>query len=130
MINKTIKLDKIETEKPLDVELILEEFDGNKNLFFEVIGRFLNKAKKQLDSIRQAIHNKDIDLIIFEAHSIKGGASNLRAYKLANLAYQLEKFNLIQASSTGKNLEICQQLEVSLNSLELYILELMSKERE
>lgn len=78
-------------EAPLDYDKVLDEFDKDKDFLIEVLESFADSAKKQLQVIQQAILQGDNELIMLEAHKIKGGASNLAANDLADIAYELEK---------------------------------------
>ena len=49
----------------------------------EVLKGFTNNVRGQIDAIQQAFETRDADRVRREAHSIKGGAANLRADALS-----------------------------------------------
>jgi two-component system, sensor histidine kinase and response regulator len=76
--------------KTIFLDQILEIFHNDKVFFTKVCNEFLGGAKKQIINIEKAIIDIDCELIIKEAHSLKGGAANLRAESLAQSALELE----------------------------------------
>ena len=76
---------------PMDFEMVIEEFEGDKEIFMEVLESFLEKAGAQLGTIRQAISDRDAEVVRKEAHSIKGCAANLTADDLSGIASELER---------------------------------------
>jgi HPt (histidine-containing phosphotransfer) domain-containing protein len=125
MLNKVIQQGKNEQEKPFDFELMLEELEGDRELFFEIVERFIHKVKMQLAAMREAITAGKLEAVVFNAHAIHGGASNLRMFQLAKIAFRLEKINLIQAANPEENFQLCKELEAKLHTLETYVSELL-----
>jgi signal transduction histidine kinase/CheY-like chemotaxis protein/HPt (histidine-containing phosphotransfer) domain-containing protein len=76
---------------PMDVETALKEFEGDKECLSEVVEGFIQTVEEQILRLGEAISKKDANVLKREAHSIKGGASNLTAMALANAAGALEK---------------------------------------
>ena len=83
--------DNIETEDPIDFKTAIEEFEGDKELVYEVLSTFIENVASQIGLMRQAINDQNTELIRKEAHSIKGGAANIVAKELSRTAYELEK---------------------------------------
>ena len=76
------------------------------------------KSWNQIGALRQAISDNDADLVMKEAHSIKGGAANLTADDLSKVAFELEnigKSGTVQAS-TG----ILERLEKEFYRLDAF----------
>ena len=71
-------------------DLMLENYMGEKELVIDVLGVYKNKVEKQLEKIEQAIADKNIGVLKFEAHSIKGGSYNVTAKKIGNIASKME----------------------------------------
>jgi HPt (histidine-containing phosphotransfer) domain-containing protein len=82
---------------PMNFEKAIEEFEGDKEFLIEVLKGFLDNVRTQIETIHQAISNGeaisngDAEVVWKEAHSIKGGAANLTADKLSEIAFELEK---------------------------------------
>ena len=64
---------------------------GEKEVLISLLTEFNTKVESQINTIRQALSDQDFELIAQEAHSIKGGAANLTANKVAGVASALEK---------------------------------------
>ncbi len=77
-------------DTPIDYQKALFEFEGDRKLLKRVMDGFMAEVKKQLKSMRQAITEGNSKTVQREAHSIKGGAANLTAQNLADLALAIE----------------------------------------
>jgi HPt (histidine-containing phosphotransfer) domain-containing protein len=75
---------------PVDVEAYVERMGGNREIAETIIKGFIELLPVQLRNIEQAIANGDIETVDREAHSIKGGASNVFANDLMLAAKELE----------------------------------------
>jgi two-component system sensor histidine kinase/response regulator len=80
--------------KILDLQTALEEFGNDKRFFYEVLDEFIETVERQLRSIKAAIEKKNYKLVIKQAHSIKGGAANIRAQNLSDAASKLEQHSI------------------------------------
>lgn len=76
---------------PLDFKRTLEEFDGDMDLLMTVIETFMEDVEGQIVSIYNAKSGGDFEIICREAHAIKGGAGNLAAEDLSQIAFELEE---------------------------------------
>ncbi len=81
---------QVDKQKPMDLPMALEEFEGDQELLVEVVDSFLDTMDKQFEMISQAVADGDSSVVIAEAHKIKGGAGNLTADSLAEAAKELE----------------------------------------
>jgi len=107
---------------PMNYDKALEEFVGKKDILTKVLDVFLQNVNKQIVMLHTAISEKDAETLKREAHTIKGGAANLTAQKLSELAYDLELIgkseNLENAGSTLDSFEKeFRRLEDYLNGL-------------
>jgi len=71
-------------------DLMLENYIGEKEVVLDVLLVYKSKVEKQLEKIEQAIDNKNIDVLKFEAHSIKGGSYNVTAKRVGDIAAKIE----------------------------------------
>lgn len=74
-----------------DLDQALDEFGQDEAFLSEVFDAFLEVVGKQIPELTRAVKDKNTDVIVSEAHSIKGGAANLTAVQLSAAAAHLEK---------------------------------------
>ena len=108
-----------ENPSPLDMDKAIEEFMGQKEILFGILQDFLNIAAAQVENIRQAVNCSDYGVIVSEAHAIKGGAANLTAYQLADLASDLEKVATEQ--QTDQTVLLAEKLQNEFYNLETFL---------
>jgi CheY-like chemotaxis protein/HPt (histidine-containing phosphotransfer) domain-containing protein len=82
--------DAIENQPPIDIEKTIAEFMGKTELLLEVLETFKDRGRAQIVRIKQHLSENDYKPIFSEAHSIKGGAGNLWAFRLSKAAAELE----------------------------------------
>ncbi len=87
---------------PIDFKKAVDEFEGDEPFFLGVLEAFLIAVNGQIEILRKAMAQGDAEGIRKEAHSIKGGAADLTARPLSNLAYDLEKMGITQNLTDGK----------------------------
>lgn len=105
-----------ENTLPMDFEKALNEFQGDKALLMEVLKGFVLNVRGQIEIIQQALMAQDAERVRREAHSIKGGAANLRADELTRIAFELEKIG--KSGDLERGIEILEKLETELADLE------------
>ena len=76
----------------------------------------MENVRGQIGVIRQALMSRDADRVRREAHSIKGGAANLRADELSGIAFELE--NIGKSGKLERGIEALKRLEKELDCLE------------
>ena len=101
---------------PMDFEKALREFEGDKALLTEVLKGFLENVRIQVGVIQKALMSQDADRVRREAHSIKGGAANLRADELSRIAFGLEMIG--KSGKLENGIETLKRLEKELDDLE------------
>lgn len=79
------------TTTPIDFKRAIIEFEGDEDFFLDVFKQFLMNIKKQVKTLHHAIADGNAEVVRKEAHSIKGGAADLIAVPLSNLAFKMEK---------------------------------------
>ena len=104
---------------PLDLDKAIKEFMGQKEILFGILQDFVNLAGAQVENIRRAVDCSDYGAIVSEAHAIKGGAANLTAYQLADLASDLEKAATEQ--KTDQTVLLAEKLENEYYHLETFL---------
>jgi len=101
---------------PIDFEKALNEFEGDKALLMEVLKGFMENVRGQIGVIQQALMSRDADRVRREAHSIRGGAANLRANELSRIAFELE--NIGKSGKLERGIEALKRLGKELDGLE------------
>jgi CheY-like chemotaxis protein/HPt (histidine-containing phosphotransfer) domain-containing protein len=109
----------IEPVEPIDLESALRRFDGDKEFFKEMLQEFLSYVPKQLEKLVKAIKTGDAEVVEREAHSLKGGAGNLGAKPIADLALKLELLG--RTGDLADAEEIVCNLIAAFEHLEKYI---------
>jgi CheY-like chemotaxis protein/nitrogen-specific signal transduction histidine kinase/HPt (histidine-containing phosphotransfer) domain-containing protein len=110
----------------IDLESALRRFDGDKEFFKEMLQEFLSYVPKQLEKLVKAIKTGDAEVVEREAHSLKGGAGNLGAKPIADLALKLELLG--RTGDLADAEEIVCNLRAAFEHLEEYINKLLPRE--
>jgi HPt (histidine-containing phosphotransfer) domain-containing protein len=100
----------------MDFERALAEFEGDRAFLTEVLKGFTHNVREQIDVIQQALDTRDAERVRREAHSIKGGAANLRADALSGIALELE--NIGKSGELTMGHRLLEKLEKELDGLE------------
>ncbi|MCP3900402.1 MAG: hypothetical protein GY707_11890, partial [Desulfobacteraceae bacterium] len=108
-----------DTDEPMNYDKALEEFMGKQDLLTKVLNTFLENARDQIKILQKAIIDKDSEVIRTQAHTIKGGASNLTAKKLSEIAFELEKIGTSGELKEADNL--MNKFEKEFSRLEVYL---------
>ncbi len=74
----------------MDFDSFLEEMDNDIDIVGAVVKEFISSLDNQMLDIDNYIKNSNYIILSREAHSIKGGARNLMAYRLSTCAEFLE----------------------------------------
>ncbi len=112
----SVSAQAFETSAPMDFEKALKEFEGDKSLLLDVLSGFIQNVRGQIEIMRQALVSQDVDRVRKEAHSIKGGAANLRAQELAKIALDLEY--MAKSGKLEGGADVLNKLEYEVNDLE------------
>jgi signal transduction histidine kinase/DNA-binding NarL/FixJ family response regulator len=75
---------------PMDMEMAVAEFGGDRAMVESVLDGFLEQLKIQAAALDAAVASGDAHTLRAEAHRIKGGAANLTALSLSAAAAWLE----------------------------------------
>jgi len=112
-----------QSAEPMDFEKALGEFEGDRPFLMEVLGGFISNVKGQITTMKKAISDGDHEVLAREAHSIKGGAANLCAPALSQIASQLETTG--NSGTVAGGAEVMDRIEGELLRLEKYAAELL-----
>jgi len=103
---------------PMDIEKAVEEFEGDREFLMEVVDGFLDNVRGQISLIRQAISDGNAETVRKESHSIKGGAANLTAKELSEIAFELE--NIGKSGDLKEGINALERLKKEFQRLEVY----------
>jgi two-component system, sensor histidine kinase and response regulator len=115
----TNQTDGASISPPMDWFLALEEFMGKKDLLLQVVTSFIKTAASQIARIEKALKEDDGHTVGKEAHAIKGGAANLCADRLSEIAAELEKIGKSGALEAG--FEVSAMLVSEMDRLASYV---------
>jgi CheY-like chemotaxis protein len=116
---RTMQAKKPISHQPIDLDKALSEFMGEKEVLSDLLKEFTAKVRSQIKAIQQAFLSLDFKEIAKEAHSIKGGAANLTANKVAGIASALEKAAGLKQIELVK--QLARELEEKHQQLEKYL---------
>lgn len=70
---------------------ILDRFAGDEELLRKVVHTFLQELPARLAGLQQAIREKQVDTLVFQAHALKGSLSMLGLEHAAKFSQQLQQ---------------------------------------
>ncbi|HOT75778.1 MAG TPA: response regulator, partial [Candidatus Wallbacteria bacterium] len=73
-----------------DFQKLKSDFNGDETAVHQLIKYFAEKVNEQISAMKKALSDNDLKSIQNQAHSIKGGASNINLIQLAKTAAMLE----------------------------------------
>ena len=79
-----------EISRVLDIEGTLSNLGGDPELYQELFDFFLDLVPGQLDDLEAAVTAGDVPAVDLQAHSMKGGAANVGAVRVAEASRELE----------------------------------------
>jgi PAS domain S-box-containing protein len=100
-----------------DVGAVLDSLEGDSELLREVAGIFLAQSPKRMEKIREAVSNRDPQVLEHAAHALKGAAANLLAQGVVEAASKLEE--IARVGSLAGSKEALVSLEEELGKLQL-----------
>ena len=103
---------------PLNWDQALHEFDGDQEFLDDVLAGYVSNVRDQITTIHRAISEGQADLVMREAHSIKGGALNLTASVLADAALTLEQIG--RSGNLDNAFEALEHMAEAFQNLEAF----------
>jgi PAS domain S-box-containing protein len=82
--------DEVVQQLPLDLNSALPRFNNDRKFFAEMCLEFIVHLQSRIDSLKQAIADKDRETLTRDAHNLKGVSASFSAVPLARLAADLE----------------------------------------
>jgi two-component system sensor histidine kinase/response regulator len=107
-----------EHDAPMNLEKVLDEFLGNQAVLKDVLRAFADQVHQQIECMSHALSQRDFEVVRAQAHAIKGGAANLTADRLTDLASRIE-FSAAQADS-GNIADLLKDLQGEIARIEIY----------
>lgn len=74
----------------LDLEGTLNNLGGDPELLQEILDYFVELVPGQLDDLEAVLRAGDVSAVDLQAHAMKGGAANVGAIRVSEVARELE----------------------------------------
>ena len=81
----------MEAQPVMDLAAAMERFDGDQDLFLTLAEMFLERTPAALDTIQTALADKNLPMLVKEAHKLKESAMEFCARPTVAAAAQLEE---------------------------------------
>jgi HPt (histidine-containing phosphotransfer) domain-containing protein len=104
---------------PIDIEKAMEQMDGDRELFDDVVGVFVGTIPGLIDGLRAACADCDVDQVTAVAHNLKGASANVCAEPMHRAALRLEELGT-QADFASIE-AILAELDSHLEGLRAYV---------
>jgi CheY-like chemotaxis protein/HPt (histidine-containing phosphotransfer) domain-containing protein len=104
-----------ERAAPMDYDRALNEYDGNREFLMELVNGFLERASQQIETLWQSLADGNAEIVMKEAHAMKGGAGILTAVALSGVALELETVGKSGKLTAGA--EVLSRLEHEIQRL-------------
>ena len=73
-----------------DQKFLLDRLEGDEELFKEIVKTFLDDAPLQVEKLKQALMEENLNQLEKQAHSLKGAAMNIGGNALQAIAFEVE----------------------------------------
>jgi CheY-like chemotaxis protein len=90
--------DGSDTQAGFDKRILLDRLEGDEELFKEIVKTFLDDVPLQIEKMKQALREENLNQLEKQAHALKGAAMNIGGNALQTVAFALEV--------SGKNLDL------------------------
>jgi HPt (histidine-containing phosphotransfer) domain-containing protein len=80
----------MQPDPPFDAAAALEQIDGDHDLFAKLVGLFVSQSAADMAGIREAVRQRDSQVVMQLAHRLKGSALQFHASALQKAARDLE----------------------------------------
>ena len=94
---QSVSADEEECVARLDLSMLKDDSEGDKEFETELIQLFIRDAARRLDSLESAIGGAEVKRVHLEAHTVKGICAGIGAHLMQEIAFELE-----QKGSVGK----------------------------
>jgi len=74
----------------LDLSSLLRRVDGDEELAKEILGIFIEDTPRQVEALKRSLEGNDFESLRRYAHSLKGAAGNVGAFRLNEIASKVE----------------------------------------
>jgi two-component system, sensor histidine kinase and response regulator len=101
-------------ENVFDFDQSLRRFDGDRELYRDLIGFFLEDSPKLLEQVRQGMHDGDAKSARRAAHTLKGLAANFTARRAVDAADAVERLAAGHALASAQDAVARLEQEIAL----------------
>jgi HPt (histidine-containing phosphotransfer) domain-containing protein len=114
-LSQPVPVDRLPVRPPLDLGEALARVDGDKVFLNEMVEIFLTEYPRFLSQIQTAVTNKDCEVLMYAAHTLKGSVGNFVATDTFEAARILEQMGRQRDLSEAP--AALARLEAALNRL-------------
>ena len=118
--NKPVSDASADINVPFDYSRALKGFDNNKEILDSVLVEFNHILSQQIISMHESLDTMNLESLRRDAHSIKGGAANLCAQPLSDVARDIEIACKNENKSKEKLTELLTCLETRIDEFVRY----------
>lgn len=122
MIRKEGSAPAMATERPIDLVYLSKFTMGDKDLEREVLNLFAVYSEIYLDRMKDAVSDREW---LEAAHTLKGSASGIGAWRVANYAGEAERLG--GADRSKRSISAIKELSACVNEANTYIEDLMKE---
>ncbi len=83
--------DSAEPRSTMNVEIALRRLNGDHSLLVKMAEYFLEDAPPLVEKLRQAVHPRNNESLIHDAHSLRGLAGTFEATQVTKLTLEIEQ---------------------------------------
>ncbi len=105
-----------EISRVLDLDGTLDNLGGDPELLKELLDFFMELAPGQLDDLQAVVEAGDVAAVDLQAHSMKGGAANVGAVRVREVARELEM--LAKSGSLEGAAELYRRMRAEFEDLQ------------
>jgi len=98
----------------LNQERFLEDFEGDKEIFVEMLDMLTDQSLLQVTQMSEAIECNDASKLAFVAHSLKGASATIGAERVSAAAYRLEQMGRAENLTDAADVLALLEKEVDL----------------
>ncbi len=98
----------------LNQERFLEDFEGDKEIFVEMLDMLTDQSLLQVTQMSEAIECNDASKLAFVAHSLKGASATIGAERVSAAAYRLEQLGRAENLTDAADVLALLEKEVDL----------------
>jgi HPt (histidine-containing phosphotransfer) domain-containing protein len=98
---------------------LVDIYGTDREAISEIFGLFVRMTGPQLETLRHAVQERDMETVLTVAHTLKGSAGNMGAEELAELLQKTEE--AVKATDWAQALSLHAQIMEAFSSVREFI---------